>query len=116
MTSLEATPRPQSGHTHPSAGVTDQCDEKGPELGPADLRGRVVGHGQEALSTGFPHPPYTVRAGPKNLRGLPKQTEPCYSDSAILSKDGPDLVMPWRQSCKFRVQKREPDMSSKESV
>lgn len=116
MTSPEAMLRPQSGHTHPSAGVTDQCDEKGPESGPADLRGRVVGHGQEALSTGFAHPPHAVRAELKKLRELPKPTEPCCSDSAILSKGRPDSVMPWRQSCKLRVQKREPDMSPKGSI
>lgn len=72
--------RPQSGHAHPSAGVTDQRDEKGPESGPADLRGHVVGHGQEALSTGFPHPLHAVRAELKTLQELPKQTEPCCSE------------------------------------
>lgn len=48
--------------THPSTGITDESDEERRELGPADLRGGVVGHGHEAFSACFPHPPHVIGA------------------------------------------------------
>lgn len=79
-------PRGRAARTYPSAGVADELDEEGWQLGSADLGGRAVGHRHEALRAGFSHPPNIIWAELKKFWDLPKQIKPCYSNLATLRK------------------------------